>query len=89
MWGRSDHIWGTYRRRFEMVGIRGVRNYSSYHLILQYRLLCPTEVGHHCDMGVPPAKMGTVHGDREDISNYQTYEGVVSGHGTGDRVTRR
>ena len=43
----SDYILGTDWRRFEMVGIRIVRNYPSDHLLLWARLLLyPTEVGH-------------------------------------------
>ena len=42
-----DYIMGTYWRCFEMLGIRGVRNYPSYHFILQARLLFgTTKAGH-------------------------------------------
>ena len=36
---RFDYILGTYRRLFGIVGIRYMRNYSSYHFALQARLL--------------------------------------------------
>ena len=43
------------RRRFEMVGIRGIRNYPSDHLVLRSRILfIPSEAGHQCDVGVLP-----------------------------------
>ena len=45
---RSDYILGTYRRLFEIVEIRGVRNYSSEHLVLRDSLLiCPTKADHY------------------------------------------
>ena len=59
----SDYILGTDWRRFEMVGIRGIRNYPSDHLILRARLIvCPTNAGHKCDAGVLPTQMGTMNG---------------------------
>ena len=42
----SDYILETDLNRFEMVGIKGVRNYPSDHLVLRSRLInCTTEVG--------------------------------------------
>ena len=35
------------------MGIRGVRNYPSHHLILQPRLLCLTDTVHNYGAGVP------------------------------------
>ena len=43
----SDYILGTYLSRFEMVGIRGVKNHPPYHLVLSSRLLiCPNKAVH-------------------------------------------
>ena len=67
MQSRSDYILGTYQDRFKMVGIRGIRNYPSDHFVLRSRLIIyPTEVGHHCEIGVLPGQMGTVKGVSED-----------------------
>ena len=70
MRARSDYILGTYRRRFEMVRLRGIRNYSSYHFALQARLLiCPTEAGQNYDAGVILEQMGNVHGGSKDTGS--------------------
>ena len=56
MWERSDYILGTYRRRFNMVGIRGVIKYPSEHLFLRDQILIyPDNLGHPCDAEGPPA----------------------------------
>ena len=48
----SDYILVTYWRRFEMLGIRGVSKYPSYHLVMWARILIfPTKAGHHCNVG--------------------------------------
>ena len=48
----SDYILGTDRRHFEMVEIRGVRNYPSDQLFLWNRIFFSiTEAGHQCDTG--------------------------------------
>ena len=39
LWPRCDYILGTDRRRFELVGIRDMRNFSLDHLTLRARLL--------------------------------------------------
>ena len=66
----SDYILGIYQRRLEMVGIRVVRNYPSYHLILIARLLIYiTKAGHQCDTGGIPKKMVTMHGGIEDAKS--------------------
>ena len=86
----SDYVMGTDRRRFEIVGIRGVRNYPADHLVLRARLLiCPTEVVLQYDVGVLPSQMVIMNGVREDTVSYQMYTEVGSGHGTGDRLTSR
>ena len=74
-----------------MVGIRVTRNYPSDHLVLVLwdSLLFPTDSGHHCNEGGLQEKIGTVHRGREDTRRYQTYVGLISGCGTGDRVIRR
>ena len=56
MRARSDYIPGIDGRRFEMMGIRGTRNYPSDHLILQSWILCPTEPVQHCNVGGHPHK---------------------------------
>ena len=62
----SYYILGTDRRRFEMLGIRDVRNYPSYHFILWGRLIiCPTNSGHHSNSRGVPAQIVTVHGVSE------------------------
>ena len=58
---RSDFILRTDQCCFRMVGIRGVSNYPSYHLILGARLLCQTEAAHYCNTGGLPSQMGMVH----------------------------
>ena len=67
VWTRSDYILGTYLRHFKIVEIRGIRNYPSDQLILQARLIiCPTEVGKHCESGGLWSQMGTGHGGSEE-----------------------
>ena len=52
---RCDYILGTDHHRFEMVIIRDIMNYPSYHFAMQARLLiCPPEAVHNCGMGVLP-----------------------------------
>ena len=42
-----DYILGAYWCSFEMLGVRGINNYPSYHSVLQARLLIyPTLAGH-------------------------------------------
>ena len=51
---RSDYILGIDQQFFEMVVIRGIREYPSYNLVLWYGLLIfSTEEGHHFNAGVP------------------------------------
>ena len=86
----SNYILGMDRRRFEIVGIRGVRKSYSDHFVLRARLLLsPTEAGNQCNAGVIPAQVVTVHGVSKEAGSYQTYAEVGTGHGTGDIVTRR
>ena len=90
IWLGSDYILGTDRRRFEMVGIWGVRNYPADHLVLRARpLFSPTEAGYQCDAGGILGKNGTVNGGSNDTGRYQSYVGVGYGRGTGDILTRR
>ena len=66
MQSSSYHILGTDRRRFEMVGIRGVSNYPSYHRIFQDRLFfIPTEAGHKCDAVGISEQVVKVNGGRK------------------------
>ena len=39
LWSRYNYIPGTDQRRFELVGIQGMRNFSSYHFALRSQLL--------------------------------------------------
>ena len=62
-----DYILRTDRRCFEIVIIRGVRNYPSYHFALRARLIiCPMEAGHHCLKSDLQAIMGAVNGGRDE-----------------------
>ena len=80
----------TDQRRFEMLGIRGVRKYYPYLLVLWDRLLIiPTEAGHQRHTGGLLAQIGTVDGGNEETGIYKTHAGVVSGCGTGYRGIRR
>ena len=73
-----------------MVGIRGVRNYPSDHLVLWDRIFFSlTQAGHQYDTGDVPGKEGMLNGDIEETGRYHTYEGVGVVRGTGYRVTRR
>ena len=64
MQASSNYFLGTYRHRFNMVEIRGLKKCPSDHLLLCDRLLfSPTEAVHQCDAGAPPEQAGTVHGD--------------------------
>ena len=75
MQARNDCILGIDRRHFEMVVIRGVRNYPLYHFCLQARLLTfPTEADQDFKAGGPPSQV-TVHAGIEETSNYQVYTG--------------
>ena len=67
---RSDYILGTYRLCFEMVGIRGVRNYPSDHFVLKAKLLiCPNESGHQFNAGGPPAHIVTMQGGSKETKS--------------------
>ena len=73
MQARSYYIMGTDWRHFKMVGIRGVSNYPSEHLVLQSRLLIyPNKEGHQYDAGVPRIQMGNVRRCSKDTRIYQT-----------------
>ena len=55
MRARSESILGIDRRRFEIVGIGGIRHYLSDHLFLRARIIIfPTEAVHNCDVGAYP-----------------------------------
>ena len=45
---RCNYILGTYKRLFELVDIRDMSNYSSYHFALQVRLLQRLKRCHSC-----------------------------------------
>ena len=67
LWESSNYILGAYWRCFKMVGIIGVRNYPSYHLVLRARLLIyPTKSGHQFYKWGLPAQMGTTNGVRKE-----------------------
>ena len=77
MQSSSNYILGTGRHRFQMVGIRGVSNHLSYHLVLRARLLfSPTEAGHQCNAGFILAQVVMIHSYKEDTRRYPTYAGV-------------
>ena len=63
----SNYILATDRRCFEMVGIRGLQNYPSDHLVLWDSLIfSPTGEGHQCNAWCIPEKVGTVHGGSKE-----------------------
>ena len=67
LWSRSEYILGKDQRRFEMVGIRGIRNYPSDHFILRVMLLIyPIKAGHYCKAGGLLAQMVNGNGGIND-----------------------
>ena len=61
-----DYIFGKYQRRLDMVRIRDVRKYASYHFALLARLFQPSEAGKQRGYGGLPAHIRAVHGGRKD-----------------------